>query len=56
MVTAQSVTSEDARLLGIAYNSPVLVAEAINTDESGQVIEYGVTRFRSDRTELVIHP
>lgn len=56
MVTAQPVSVEDARLLGIAYNSPVLVAEAINTDENGQVIEYGVTRFRADRTELVIQP
>lgn len=54
VVTAQTVSSDDARLLGVAYNSPVLVAEAINTDEQGSVIEYGVTRFRADRTELVI--
>ena len=56
MVTAQTVSSEDARLLGIAYNTPVLVAEAINTDGQGRIIEYGVTRFRADRTELVIGP
>jgi GntR family transcriptional regulator, phosphonate transport system regulatory protein len=54
VVTAQAVSPEDARLLGVAYNSPVLVAEAVNTDEAGRVIEYGVTRFRADRTELVI--
>lgn len=56
MVTAQTVSPEDARLLGIAYNSPILVAEAINTDETGKIIEYGVTRFRADRTELVVQP
>jgi GntR family phosphonate transport system transcriptional regulator len=53
-VTAQTVTSDEARLLGISANSPVLVAEAVNIDQHGQVIEYGVTRFRADRTELFI--
>jgi len=54
LVSAQTVAQEDARLLGVAYNSPVLLAEAINTDEDNRVIEYGITRFRADRTELVI--
>jgi len=56
LVTAQAVSPEDARLLGVSYNMPVLVAEAVNTDEENRVIEYGVTRFRADRTELVIQP
>jgi GntR family phosphonate transport system transcriptional regulator len=56
IVTASRATSEEARQLGVAYNSPLLVAEAFNTDQEGRLIEYGVTRFRGDRTELVIEP
>jgi GntR family transcriptional regulator, phosphonate transport system regulatory protein len=55
-VSAQMVAPEDARLLALALNQPVLQVEAINVDQHGRVIEYGVTRFRSDRTELVIEP
>jgi GntR family phosphonate transport system transcriptional regulator len=55
-ISAHIVTSEDARLLALALNQPVLQVEAINVDQHGRVIEYGVTRFRSDRTELVIEP
>ncbi|GAB4460925.1 MAG: phosphonate metabolism transcriptional regulator PhnF [Armatimonadaceae bacterium] len=53
VISAQTVTTEDARLLQVSYNSPVLVAEAINVDENGLVVEYGITRFRADRTELI---
>jgi GntR family transcriptional regulator, phosphonate transport system regulatory protein len=56
VVTASRATNEEARLFGVAYNTPVLVAEAFNADQEGRLIEYGVTRFRSDRTELVIEP
>ena len=55
-ISAQMVTPEDARLLALALNQPILQVEAINVDQHGRVIEYGVTRFRSDRTELVIEP
>ncbi|HEY9736730.1 MAG TPA: hypothetical protein V6D06_10625 [Trichocoleus sp.] len=33
--------------------APLLVKEAINVDQQGQVIEYGVTHFRADQMELV---
>lgn len=52
-ISARVVQPRDARLLEIPFNSPILLTESINIDRDGQVIEYGVTRFRSDRMELV---
>ena len=52
-VSARVVEPRDARLLGVPLNSPILLTEAINVNQHGQVVEYGVTRFRSDRMELV---
>ncbi len=52
-VSARVVKPEDARLLKLPLNYPVLFVESININQNNQVIEYGVTRFRSDRMELV---
>lgn len=52
-ISARAVQPRDARLLKVPLNSPILLTEAINVNQQGQVIEYGVTRFRSDRMELV---
>lgn len=52
-ISCNIVNSRDARLLGLPLNAPILKTEAINVDQHGQVIEYGVTRFRGDRMELV---
>ena len=56
IVTARMVRPEDARLLSLPLNQPVLMVESINVDQDGQVIEYGITRFRSDQTELAFEP
>lgn len=53
-VSARLVQPRDARLLALPLNAPILLTESINVDQQGQVIEYGVTRFRGDRMELVI--
>lgn len=53
-ISARSVQPRDARLLELPLNAPILLTESINVDQQGQVIEYGVTRFRGDRMELVI--
>lgn len=53
-VSARSVQPRDARLLALPLNAPILLTESVNVDQQGQVIEYGVTRFRGDRMELVI--
>lgn len=46
--------SRDARLLKMPANSPILLSESLNVNQNGTVIEYGVTRFRGDRMELVM--
>lgn len=53
-ISARTVQPRDARLLELPLNAPILLTESINVDQKGQVIEYGVARFRGDRMELVI--
>jgi len=53
-LSAQLAHPDDARLLKMPANGPVLLSESINVNQNGQVIEYGVTRFRGDRMELVL--
>lgn len=53
-ISARTVQPRDARLLELPLNAPILLTESINVDQQGQVIDYGVTRFRGDRMELVI--
>ena len=52
-ISSHIVEPRDARLLGLPLNAPVLRTEAVNVNQRGQPIEYGVTRFRGDRMELV---
>ena len=52
LVSARTVRRQDARLLEVPLNAPILLAESINENQNCQVIEYGVTRFRGDRMEL----
>ncbi|MBW4558837.1 MAG: phosphonate metabolism transcriptional regulator PhnF [Trichormus sp. ATA11-4-KO1] len=51
-VSARSVQPRDAQWLQLPLNQPILLAESVNVDQKGNVIEYGVTRFRGDRMEL----
>ena len=53
-ISARMARPRDARLLKMPANSPILLSESINVDQTGAVIEYGVTRFRGDRMELVM--
>jgi GntR family phosphonate transport system transcriptional regulator len=53
-LSARLAQLEDARLLKMPANGAVLLSESINVDQNGTVIEYGVTRFRGDRMELVL--
>ncbi|NJM98276.1 MAG: phosphonate metabolism transcriptional regulator PhnF [Phormidesmis sp. RL_2_1] len=55
-VSARLVQPRDAKLLQLPLNQPILLAESINVDQQGQVIEYGVARLRGDRMELVFEP
>lgn len=46
--------THEARLLQMPATQPILLSESINIDQTGQVIEFGVTRFRGDRMEICI--
>ena len=52
-VSARLVQPNDAKLLALQLNQPNMLAESVNVDQHGRVIEYGVTRFRGDRMEMV---
>ncbi|MEL6160879.1 MAG: phosphonate metabolism transcriptional regulator PhnF [Cyanobacteria bacterium J06623_5] len=53
IVSARIVRAKDAKLLALSLNQPILLAESINEDQQGRIIEYGVTRFRGDRMEML---
>ena len=45
---------DDAAVLEIPRNQPVLVVESAMTGEDGTVIQYSVTRFRGDRSKISV--
>ncbi|MEO0409794.1 MAG: phosphonate metabolism transcriptional regulator PhnF [Cyanobacteria bacterium P01_A01_bin.135] len=53
-LTARLAQTNDARLLKMPVNGPILLSESVNVNQAGTVIEYGITRFRGDRMELVL--
>lgn len=53
LISTRSVRPRDAKLLQVPLNQSILLVQAINVDQDGQVIEYTVTRFRGDGVELV---
>ena len=52
-VCARIVRDEDARLLQIPAKDAILLAQSINCDRDGTIVEYGVTRFSGEMMELV---
>lgn len=52
-VSTRLVNPQDAQRLSLPASLPVLVVESINIDSQQHPIEYGITRFRGDRVELV---
>jgi GntR family phosphonate transport system transcriptional regulator len=54
-VSTRAVRLQDARRLQIPLTQPILLVQAINGDQRGQIIEYTVTRFRGDGVELVFN-
>jgi GntR family phosphonate transport system transcriptional regulator len=53
-VTARLPSAEDARYLHQPKSRPVLVTESLSVDGEGRPLEYGLTRFASDRIQLVV--
>lgn len=46
-ISARLAQPRDAWFLRMPATGPILLSEAINVDQKGNVIEYGVTRFRA---------
>lgn len=55
-ITARMPSTRDAEFLGQSRNRPVLVVESVNVDPEGVPVEYGLTRWASDRVEFVVKP
>lgn len=55
-VTARLPTPTEAELLRMPRNRPVLIAENINVDRSGAVIEFGVGCYPTPRVQIVFEP
>ncbi|HUN50493.1 MAG TPA: phosphonate metabolism transcriptional regulator PhnF, partial [Candidatus Sulfotelmatobacter sp.] len=53
-ITTRPAESEEARLLHLPKNRPVLVSESVNIDAAGKPLEYGLARFAGDRVQLVV--
>jgi GntR family phosphonate transport system transcriptional regulator len=57
LVTAVLPQGDDARMLGMSQNRPVLRVKSVNVnDRDGTPVEYAITRFRADRIQLRINP
>lgn len=56
-VTSLLPQGDDARLLSMPQNRPVLRVKSVNLcSKSGDPVEYSITRFRADRIQLRINP
>jgi GntR family transcriptional regulator, phosphonate transport system regulatory protein len=55
-VSARAPTAEEASLLRMPRNRPLLVCENINVDHSGQVVEFGISRYPTPRVQIVFEP
>jgi len=55
-VTARLPTATEAELLRMPRNRPVLIAENINVDRAGAVIEFGISCYPTPRVQIVFEP
>jgi GntR family phosphonate transport system transcriptional regulator len=55
-VTARLPNAEEAELLRMPRNRPLLVTENINVDRAGAVVEFGLSRYPTPRVQIVFEP
>ena len=55
-VTAAMPSARESALLEIPRNAPLLVAEHINVDDRGAVVEFGLGRYPTPRVQIVFEP
>lgn len=55
LVTATLPQGDDAQLLSMPRNTPVLRVKSLNVcEDTGAPVEYALTRFRADRVQLSV--
>jgi GntR family phosphonate transport system transcriptional regulator len=55
-VSARMPTEQEAALLQLARNRPLLVSESVNVDADGRVVEFGIARYPTPRVQIVFEP
>lgn len=55
-VTARLPSAEEAELLGMPRNRPLLVTENVNVDRAGQLVEFAIGRYPTPRVQIVFEP
>ena len=55
-VTARLPSAEEAELLRMPRNRPLLVTENINVDRAGAVVEFAIGRYPTPRVQIVFEP
>jgi GntR family phosphonate transport system transcriptional regulator len=55
-VTARMPNAEEAELLRIPRTRPLLLAENVNVDRNGGVVEFGITRYPTPRVQIIFEP
>ena len=53
-ITARMPNSEEMASLKQPANRPVLITESVNVDSFGEPIEFGISAFSADRTNLIV--
>lgn len=53
-VLSRLPTPQECELLGLPRHVPLLITQSVNNDGLGNPLEYGDTRFASDRVEFLI--
>ena len=56
MRAARLPNAEEADLLRMPRNRPLLVAENTNVDRAGAVVEFGIARYPTPRVQIVFEP
>lgn len=55
-VTARMPQANEAELLRMPRNRPVLVTENVNVDGTGAIVEFGIARYPTPRVQIVFEP
>ncbi|MBN8889063.1 MAG: phosphonate metabolism transcriptional regulator PhnF [Rhodospirillales bacterium] len=55
-VTARMPQPQEAELLRMPRNRPLLVTENVNVDQAGVVVEFGIARYPTPRVQIVFEP